>query len=135
MFCRLFFFLFNDYFPRSVWIDRITSSVLVTNIPATYYTCPFISILFSQIFNMQFCRGFFLLERMKTDGANPENLVVRCALFAYALCSSVSGTGPLFFAPTSSKELFLLFQYLITSCKDITFSSITKLKSNRPLSL
>ena len=28
------------------------------------------------------------------DGANPENWVVRCVLFAYALCSSVSRTGP-----------------------------------------
>ena len=36
----------------------------------------------------QFCR---FLERMKTDDANPETFV----LFAYALCSSISGTGPL----------------------------------------
>ena len=29
----------------------------------------------------------------KKDGTKPETLVVRCVLFAYALCSSVSGTG------------------------------------------
>ena len=31
---------------------------------------------------------------MKTDGATPEILLVRCVLFAYVLCPSASGTGP-----------------------------------------
>ena len=40
------------------------------------------------------CSTFWsILKRIKTDGDNPETLVVRCVLFAYALCSSVGGTG------------------------------------------
>ena len=34
------------------------------------------------------------LERMKTDGATREILLVRCVLYAYVLCPSASGTGP-----------------------------------------
>ena len=38
------------------------------------------------------------------------------------------------FALKSSRELLLLFTYLISLCKDITFPVITKFKSNRPQS-
>ena len=36
-----------------------------------------------------------LLEQMKTDYANHESLVVRCVLFSYYLCLSISKTEPL----------------------------------------
>lgn len=38
----------------------------------------------------QFCP---FLERMKTDGATSEILLVRCVLYAYVLRPSASGTG------------------------------------------
>ena len=38
------------------------------------------------------------------------------------------------FALKSWKELLLLFTYLISLCKDITFPLITKFKSNKSLS-
>ena len=53
-----------------------------------------------------FCR---LLERTKTDDANPETLVVRCVPFAYALCASVCETGPLL-----TYLLIYLLTYLLT---------------------
>ena len=43
------------------------------------------------------------------------------------------GVG-LCFALKSSRELLLLFTYLISLCKDITFPVITKFKSNWPQS-
>ena len=38
------------------------------------------------------------------------------------------------FALKSWKEYLLLFTYLITSCKDVTFPLITKFKTNKYLS-
>ena len=62
------------------------SDIYLLNVPATYYRCLFFSISFSKIFDS----FFFGAE----DDANPENLVVRCVVFAYALCSKVRGIRP-----------------------------------------
>ena len=43
----------------------------------------------------------------------------------------VKGANGVCFALKSSKEILLLFTYLITLCKDVTFPFITKFKTNR----
>ena len=73
--------------PIGVFIlIRQAPDIHLYNILATYYPGPFFCANFRQ-----FCR---FLEQMKTNDTNPETLVVRCVLFAYALIALVSGTGP-----------------------------------------
>ena len=57
------------------------------------------SVIFRSVFAnfRKFCP---FLERMKTDGATPEILPVRCVLYVYVLCPSASGTGPSTISPT-----------------------------------
>ena len=58
----------------------------------------------------KFSTVFSILERMKTDGANPETLVVRCVFFTYALCSSISGTRAL------DTLVYMYFNFLFNVC-------------------
>ena len=80
--------IFNVLYPLCICQFSGTGPCLISLIHITFVRpFPFCCANFRQ-----FCR---FLELMKTNRANPETLVVRCIVFAYALCSSVSGTGPL----------------------------------------
>lgn len=62
--------------------------IYLFNIPATYYTCPFISILFSQILSV------FYFGADENRWRQPRKFGRPLCPFCNALCSSVSGTGP-----------------------------------------
>ena len=77
-----------------IHVHPLPSARLPMNIRLTSrYILP-TSFIFRSVFTnfRKFCP---FLERMKTDGATPEILLVRYVLYAYVLCPSASGTGPL----------------------------------------
>ena len=90
--------------PTFIYLTSLLQTTLVRSFP----------LWFRDFSTVLICRRF--LERMKTDDTNPETLVVRCVLFAYASCTSVSGAGPLNISATFFITIFTLNTIFLQVC-------------------